>query len=92
MNKNKNLKKIMNSFKKRKQAQLSIANLINWVILVIIGGVLTLVLSPLIVEFTASENSSLNKLVIYMIIPFFWLAILVTLMMYAQPQAPLRPY
>lgn len=77
---------------KFKRAQLSIANLINWFFLVIIGGVLTLVLSPMIVEFTASENNSLNKLIIYLVIPFFWLAIILTLMMYAQPQAPLRPY
>ena len=75
-----------------KRGQLSIANLINWVILVIIVGVLTLVLSPIIIDITNSENNSLNKLVIYLVIPFLWLAVLLTLMLYAQPQAPLRPY
>lgn len=75
-----------------KKAQLSIANVINWVILVVIVGVLTLVLSPIIVSITDSENNSLNKLVIYMVIPFLWLAVLLTLMMYAQPQYPMRPF
>lgn len=78
--------------KRFKRGQLSIANLMNWVILVIIGGVLTLVLSPIIVDITAQENNSLNKTIIYCAIPFMWIGILLVLMVYAQPQAPLRPY
>ena len=73
-----------------KKAQLSITNVINWFVLVIIAGVLTLVMSPMINEFTAQMNSSLDKLIIYMVIPFFWLAVLITLMQYTQPQF-LRP-
>lgn len=77
---------------KAKRGQLSIANLFNWFVLVIIAGVLTMVMSPFIVEFTASENNTLNKVVIYAIIPMFWIGVLMTLMMYAQPQVPFRPY
>lgn len=77
--------------KKNKRGQLSIANLMNWVILVIIGGVLSLIMSPFLVEITANENNTLNKIVIYMIIPVFWIGILMTLMLYAQPQQ-FRPY
>jgi len=64
----------------------------NWFILVVICGVMTLIMSPMIVDFTASENNSLNKLVIYMVIPFLWLAVLITLLQYAQPYSPLRPF
>lgn len=75
-----------------KKGQLSIANVMGWFILVIVGGILSLVLSPFIVEITATENNTLNKAIIYMLIPVFWIGIMVTLMMYAQPQQPFRPY
>lgn len=76
---------------KDKRGQISFANILNWFLLVILVGVLSMVLSPMIVEFTANENNTLNKLLIYCIVPFLWIAILITLMQYAQPQQ-LRPY
>lgn len=75
-----------------KKAQLSFANVLNWVILVILVGVISLVLNPILIDITGSENNSVNKLLINLIVPFLWLAVLLTLMMYAQPQAPMRPY
>jgi hypothetical protein len=77
---------------KNSKGQLSISNLMGWFILVIIGGILTLFLSPFIVEITGSTNSTLDKTVIYMLIPAFWIGIIATLMMYAQPQRPMMPY
>ena len=78
-----------------KKGQLSMVNIVSWFALCIVGVILTIILYPFITLSAASalaNNRTLDSILMYMIIPFMWLAILVTLLTYAQPNSGFRQF
>jgi hypothetical protein len=69
-----------------KRGQLSIINIMWFVILVAVGAVVT----PLLAEFAAigadAANSSMGSLGASAIVPFFWLGVIITFFIYVIPQ------
>lgn len=70
---------------KNKKGQLSLINMLWWVILVAVGAVLT----PLLADFAAiganNSNSTMGSLIASAIVPFFWLGIVITFFIYVIP-------
>jgi hypothetical protein len=74
-----------------KKAQLSILNVVSLIILVIFMSIATYinadVLDPLIL---LRENNTLDALVMSFVIPMMWLAVIITIFVFASPQ-PRQP-
>lgn len=76
---------------KNKRGQLSIPNILDWVILIFVVGVLSMITSAFLVDISNQENNTVSKIVINAIVPFLWLYAIMTLGHYANPQRP-GPY
>lgn len=82
--------RILENLKNYKKGQLSIANIISWFVMAIILAVLTPILQPFMIDAAnnaLANNQSLQAVIIYMIIPFMWIALIAALMYMATPQS-----
>lgn len=71
-----------------KKGQLSITNILFWVILVAIGAVVTPILSDFAYQASQQANSSLGTVIAQAIVPMFWLGIIITFFIYISPIRP----
>jgi hypothetical protein len=76
----------------RKKGQISVTNIIGWIVIVLVASVVSPLLSNIVADTIANENSSTNRAVLYMLVPIFWIGIIMMWFYYAQPQRPLMPY
>lgn len=74
--------------KGNKRGQLSIPNILDWVILIFAVGVLSIMTSAFLADISGQENNTVAKIVINSVVPFFWLYAIMTLGHYANPQRP----
>jgi len=74
--------------KMNKQGQLSITNILFWVVLVAIGAVVTPILSEFAYMASVEANSSLGTVIAQAIVPMFWLGVVITLFIYVSPVRP----
>lgn len=79
----------MKDFFKNRRAQLSIVNMLFFVILIICAVAVTPIISQSIHSGDMYQNgSSIERLIYDAIVPFFWLGIIITFFMYISPLAP----
>lgn len=71
-----------------RKGQLSIVNMLFWVILVAIGAILTPILSDFANQAAVSANSTLGTIIAGAIVPMFWLGVLITFFLYITPIRP----
>lgn len=69
-----------------RRGQLSIVNLISWVILLIVSIVLTPIAKGFINTAIEGTNSSLEILLLNAILPIYWLLLIGVLVIYAIPR------
>lgn len=69
-----------------RRGQLSIINLISWVILLIVSIVLTPIAKGFINTAIEGTNSSLEILLLNAILPIYWLLLIGVLVIYAIPR------
>ena len=84
----------MQSTKNRK-GQLSIANLTTWFVLAIVMAIFSIILQPFMTDAAnnaLAANQTLQAVIIYMIIPFMWIALIAALMYMATPQSNYRQF
>lgn len=67
------------------RGQLSLINIIFWVILVAVAAVLTPVVSTFMDSVANSTNNTTTIILAQAVVPFFWLAIVITLLLYLTP-------
>ena len=72
-----------------KKAQLSISNIMFWIILVVVSVVLTPIARSFISDAIAGTNNSLEILVLNGILPIYWILLIIVLVNYASPQRPM---
>lgn len=68
-----------------RKGQLSLINIIFWVILVAVAAVLTPVLSTFMDSVANSTNNTTTQILAAAVVPLFWLAIVITLLLYLTP-------
>lgn len=68
-----------------RKGQLSLINIIFWVILVAVAAVLTPVISTFMDSVANTTNNTTTQILAAAVVPFFWLAIVITLLLYLTP-------
>lgn len=71
--------------RKNKRGQLSLINIIFWVILVAVAAVLTPIISSFMDEVATGTNNTTVQVVASAVVPVFWIAVIVTLFLYLTP-------
>ncbi len=78
-----------------KKGQLSIINIISFVVLVLIASVASFMLNPIIAETIADAtgfNDTLSVIVLNLLVPALWITVFATIFIYGTPQRPQTPY
>ena len=75
-------------FRMNKKGQLSIANSIDWIILVIISVIITPIARVFINDAIAGTNNTLEIIGLNAILPVYWILLIGVIAMYARPQNP----
>ena len=70
---------------KGKFGQLSIVNIVVWLILVAMGAVITPILSEFAQTAADSTNNTLTQVAANAITPLFWVGIIITFFLYVTP-------
>lgn len=68
-----------------KRAQLSIVNIVMWLILVAMGAVFTPIISEFANIAANATNNTLTQIVANSLVPFFWIGIIITFFLYVTP-------
>jgi hypothetical protein len=71
-----------------KKGQLSIANSIDWIILVVVSVCITPLARAFIVDAIAGTNNTLEIIGLNAILPIYWILLIGVIAMYARPQQP----
>lgn len=71
-----------------KKGQLSITNVLFWIILVVFSVVMTPIARSFINDAIAQTNNSLEILALNGILPIYWILVIVALVNYAIPRNP----
>lgn len=71
-----------------KKGQLSIANSIDWLILIIISVIVTPIARGFINTALDQTNNTLEIIGLNAILPIYWILLIGVIVMYARPQAP----
>lgn len=72
-----------------KKGQLSIINIVFFLVLVILGAVLTPVFSEFLDETVTTNNyTGITALLLNSIVPLFWIGIIITFFLYVTPIRP----
>jgi uncharacterized protein (UPF0333 family) len=77
---------------KNSKGQISVTNIIGWLVIVIVASIVSPILSDIVASVVANETNPTNKIVMYALVPIFWIGIIMMWFYYAQPQRPLMPY
>lgn len=72
----------------KKRGQLSISNILFWVVLIVISVVLTPIARGFIVDAISNTNNTFEILILNAILPIYWILLIVVLINYALPQKP----
>jgi len=70
---------------KNKKGQLSLINMLWWVILVAVGAIFTPILADFANIAANNSNSTMGSIIASAIVPFFWLGIVITFFIYVVP-------
>jgi len=70
------------------KGQLSVSNLIEWIILILMSAVCTPIARGFINTAIAGTNNSLEILALNGILPVYWILLVGVIVAYARPQAP----
>ena len=68
-----------------KKGQLSLINIMWWIILVAVGAVFTPMLAEWANIASVNANSSMGSMIASSIVPFFWIGIVITFFIYVIP-------
>lgn len=74
-----------------KQAQLSIINIVFFLILVVLAAVVTPIMNGVLQDVLNTSNMNLSstaRLAVQAVIPFFWLGVIITFFLYVSPIRP----
>jgi MFS-type transporter involved in bile tolerance (Atg22 family) len=72
-----------------KKGQLSMVNIIFFLILVFIMAIVTSVISPFLAERIATDNiTGMSATLMNLIVPFMWLGLVITFFLYVTPIRP----
>lgn len=74
--------------KMNKKGQLSLINIVMWVVLVGVGAVVTPIISEFMDGVYQSTNNSMAQVVATGVVPVFWLGIIITFLLYVTPINP----
>ena len=77
---------------KNKRAQLSIINVISWIILIVVSVVMTPIARGFINDAISQTNNTLEILALNGILPIYWLLVIGALVAYAIPRASSPQY
>ena len=70
-----------------KKGQLSLINMVWWVILVAVGAVFTPILADFANIAATSANSTMGTVIAGALVPFFWIGVILTFFIYVIPQS-----
>lgn len=71
-----------------KRGQLSIENIIYWIVLVIVSIVVTPIARGFINDAISQTNNTLEIFVLNGILPIYWLILIMVIVKYARPESP----
>lgn len=76
-------------FFRNKSGQLSIINIVFFLILVILGAILTPIMSEFLDDTVTNNNyTGTTALLLNSIVPLFWIGIIITFFLYVTPIRP----
>lgn len=79
----------MKNFFMNKKGQLSIINIVFFLILVVLGAVLTPIMSEFLDDtITANNYTGTTALLMNSLVPLFWIGIIITFFLYVTPIRP----
>jgi hypothetical protein len=70
------------------KGQLSIDNVISWIILILVSVVMTPIARGFINNAISDTNNTLEILALNGILPVYWILLIGVIVMYSRPQAP----
>lgn len=75
--------------KESKKAQLSLINIVFFLIIVVLGAVVTPIMSGFITDLQNTTNlTTTSTIILNSIVPVFWLGVVITFFLYVAPVRP----
>jgi hypothetical protein len=73
---------------KNVKGQLSIDNVVSWIILILVSAIVTPIARGFINTAISDTNNTLEILALNGILPVYWILLIGVIVMYSRPQAP----